>query len=58
MITFILSVVLGIAVSRWLVWKLKATVLAAWMAEKNYAPPEKNDCERLKSWIIHKWLGI
>lgn len=58
MITFILSVALGFSVSRLIAWKLKATVLAAWMAEKNYTPPEKNDRERLKSQIIHKWFGI
>lgn len=40
----------------WWKWKIAAAVLAAWMAEKNVAPPEKDDCERLQRWVVQKWL--
>lgn len=58
MIITILIIALGYSLIRLWNWKLSATVLAAWIAENNYAPPEKNDCERLKSWVVHKWFKI
>lgn len=37
---------------KWLRWWLAATVLAAWMSEKNYAPPTEKDCVRLSKWVM------
>lgn len=53
---FVLCVASILFLYLWWKWKIAAAVLAAWMAEKNIAPPEKDDYERLQRWVVRKWL--
>ncbi|MBQ9097096.1 MAG: hypothetical protein IJY55_01725 [Clostridia bacterium] len=42
---------------KWFKWWLASAVLAAWIAEKKYESPKKEDTERLSKWVIHKKLN-
>ena len=53
-----LVIVIAILVRFYFKWKLTAHVLAAWIAENNYTPPDDDDCNRLKEWVVHKWLHM
>lgn len=50
----VIVVLFCFSIYKWFSWWLAATVLASWMAEKNYAPPETKDRERLAKWAVHK----
>ena len=56
MLYAILIVLLALALWKWFNNHLQATVLAAWIVEKNIAPPEHEDVERLSEWVVQKWF--
>ena len=50
----ILILLLCFSFYKWFSWWLASMVLASWMAEKNYAPPQKKDRDRLAKWAVQK----
>ena len=56
MLYAILIVLLALALWKWFNNHLQATILAAWIVEKNIAPPEQEDVERLSEWVVQKWF--
>lgn len=50
----ILALVTAFAIHKAYKYYIISLVLAAWMAENEYAPPEKEDVKRLAAWAVQK----
>nr|DAF01606.1 MAG TPA: hypothetical protein [Caudoviricetes sp.] len=50
----IIAVVVIVSIINWIRWKVCSAVLAAWISENNYAPPERDDITRLIKWVVRK----
>ena len=50
----ILLVIAVIAVKEAFKYYINAHILAAWIAENEYAPPEEEDIQRLSTWVVQK----
>ncbi len=51
---YIMTLIAGFAIYKWFKWWIASAILSAWIAEKKYAPPEKQDSERLAKWVVQK----
>lgn len=52
----LLLIALIVVLAMFIKAKINLTVLALWMAEKNYPPPENEDAEHLAKKIVDKWF--
>lgn len=50
----ILLVITAIAIKEACKYYINAHILAAWIAENEYAPPESEDIQRLSAWVVQK----
>lgn len=50
----ILLVIAVIAIKKACKYYINAHILAAWIAENEYAPPEAEDIQRLSSWVVQR----
>lgn len=54
---YILGAAFLLALFFYFKWKVQATVLAAWIAEKGIAPPESQDVARLTEWVVQRMIS-
>lgn len=53
----ILIILLAFCIFTAIKYYISSLILSAWIAEKNYAPPEKEDMDRLAKWVVQKLFG-
>ena len=50
----ILALVTVFAIHKACKYYINSLILAAWMAENEYAPPKNEDVKRLAAWVVQK----
>lgn len=50
----ILMIIAVVAICKACKYYINSLILAAWMAENEYAPPEDEDVKRLSSWVAQR----
>lgn len=50
----ILLIIAGVAIRKACKYYINSLILAAWMAENEFAPPEDEDVKRLSAWVVQR----
>lgn len=56
MVYLAVTAIVCVAIYKWFKWRYTAAMLAAWMAENKYLPPDEKEMKRLSVQVAKKWL--